>query len=576
MYGACPKDKRRFRIIKGEILQKRVLSVLLTSVLIISVLAGCGQSSALGDTSGSPKSDATGAAALANTERVDSAIEKATAVEDSAGYVYTGEAPITKDGGTVKIMAQTSNYSGVDISKAPIVLKVFEEAGVEPDWQLVDYNTYEETAAPIISSGQTDADIIRIPDNDPNQVYIKSGLFVPLDEFFDYMPNYTKWLSEHTIEKAELTAEDGHIYYVPGTNVADDYQPCLMYNRVWLDKAGIEAPDNLDDFVEMLKFFRDNDMNGNGDASDEIPMSIMAEFIPYMFGPAFGLDLVSGFQAGDDGRVTYAYADSENYKKYLEFLNGLYKEGLLEADYASLDRDKVIDRISNDLTGVAFDFSWAMSMMYSNVLPYYDGTADTAFAGAAPLSGEKKGFYVGRNSLAGMFGVSTKSNQIELAVKFLDYAMSEHCQDYYQWGFEGESYVVNEDGSRSYTEKGQDNDWLQAFGINPAFVLPAAQSVEATDILVADWHAQINRELRQYIRHPWPEIYATGEESDTVNLYMTDISAKVNESATDFITGAQNLDADFDAYISDLASLHLDEVIEVKQAQYNRYLKALE
>ena len=92
---------------------------------------------------------------------------------------------------------------------------------------------------------------------------------------------------------------------------------------------------------------------------------------------------------------------------------------------------------------------------------------------------------------------------------------------------------------------------LQQFGINPAFVFPAAQSVEATDILVAPWHAEINRDLRQYIRHPWPQIYATSEESDTVNLYMTDIQTKVDESATAFITGTRPM-SEFEAYLGEL------------------------
>ncbi|MCR5595514.1 MAG: extracellular solute-binding protein [Lachnospiraceae bacterium] len=552
--------------------KRRIVSTIMVCILIIGTVNGCSQE--LGNIgSVNNEADIDG---LADTAIVDEAIEHAAAVEDSTGYVYTGEAPITKDGGSISILAQTSNYANVDITKAPIVLKVFEEAGVEPNWQLIEYNDYADKATPIISSGETDADIIKIPDSDPNQVYIKSGLFVPLDEFFDYMPNYTAWLFENPIEKAELTAEDGHIYYVPGLNVANDYQPCLMYNNVWLEKAGIEAPKDLDSFVEMLKYFRDNDMNGNGDPDDEIPMSIMGEFLPYMFGPAFGLDLVSGFMADESGKVTYTYADSENYRKYLEFLNGLYEEGLLEENVMSLDRDTVIDRISKDLTGVAFDYSWAMSMMYSNVLPYYDGTEEKAFVGVAPLSGEHEGFYVGRNSLSGMFGVSTKSSQIELAVKFLDFAMSPHCQDYYQWGIEGESYTVNEDGSRSYTEQGNDNDWLQQFGINPAFVFPAAQSVEATDILVAPWHAKINADLRKYIRHPWPEIYATSEESDTVNLYMPDIQAEVTECHNAFITGSMDIDTEFDAYIAKLDKLNLNEVTEVKQSQYNRYLKALE
>ncbi len=553
-------------------MRKRITAIVLTLIMITGLLSGCGEAGS----GGSGGDTATGTQALADTGKVDSAIENASAVKDSSGYVYTGEAPITQEGGTLKILAQTSNYANVDISKAPIVLKVFEEAGVEADFELLDWDNYETLITPILNSADTDADIIKIPDSDPNQVYIKSGLFVPLDEFFDYMPNYTKWLSENPVEKAELTAEDGHIYYVPGLNVADDYQPCLMYNRVWMDKAGIKnPPDNLEDFVEMLRYFKDNDMNNNGDTTDEIPMSVTKEFLPYMFGPAFGLDLVSGFQADKDGKVTYAYADAENYKAYLEFLNGLYDEGLLEPDFTTIDRDTIIAQMEDDLVGVAFDFSWAMSMMYSNVLPYYDGTEKTAFVGVPPLSGTHEGFYVGRNSLAGMFGVNTASKQIELAVKFLDYASAPHCQDYYQWGIEGESYVTKADGTREYTEKGNDNDWLQAFGINPAFVLPADQSVEATDILVADWHAEINRELRQYVKDPWPDIYATSKESDTVNLYMQDIQDKANEYSVEFITGEKNLTTDFDEYIEELDSLNLDEVTEVRQAQYDRYLKAL-
>jgi len=545
-------------------MKKKIISVIAALTMALTCLCGCGAAD---------ESENTG---LANTEKVDSALKNAQATEDTEGFVYTGEAPITKSGGTLKILAQTSNYNNVEIDKAPIVLKVFEEAGVKPDFTLIKYDDYETKVPEILDKGDVDADIIKIPDSgDPNQVYIKSGLFVPLDEYFDYMPNFTGWLSEHPVEKAELTAEDGHIYYVPGINVSKDYQPCLMYDQVWLDKAGMKAPETLDDFVELLRYYKENDMNGNGDKSDEIPMSVMAELVPYMFGPAFGLDLPSGFMADKDGKVFYAYAEPEKYKAYLVFLNGLYEEGLLEKDYETLDRDTVIDRISKDETGVAFDYSWAMSMMYSNVLPYYDGTKEKAFVGVKPLSGDEEGFYVGRNALAGMFGVNTNSSQIELAVKFLDYAMSEHCQDYYQWGFEGESYIVNPDGSRSYTEKGNDNDYLQALGINPAFVLPAAQSVEATDILVADWHAEINRELVSYVKDPWPQIYATSKESDTVNLYMPDIEDKVNESSIAFITGKADIEKEFDAYIADLEKLHLDEVTEVKQAQYDRYLKAL-
>lgn len=534
----------------GNMKKKTMLALVLATAMVAGAFTGCGSS---GGEKGKVEANAT----------------------DKSGYTYEGQAPITKeDGATLKILAQTSNYTNVDIASAEIVETVIANAGINVDWQLVDYNNYVDSVGPMLTTGAVETDIVLLPDQDQNQTYIKSGLFVALDEYFEVMPNFSKWLDANPVIKAEITAEDGHIYYVPGTNVGKDYQPVLMYNQVWLDKANMEAPDTVDELVELLRYFKNNDMNGNGNTADEIPMSIMAEFLPYMFGPAFGLDLVSGFQADKDGNVTYAYADSENYKNYLEFLNGLYKEGLLEVEYTSLNRDQVIERISNDLTGVAFDFSWAMSMMYSNVLPYYDGTAATAFVGAAPLSATHEGYYVGRVELGNMFGVTSSSENPNLACKFLDYAMSETCQEMYQWGIEGESYTIDANGDKKYTEKASDNDWLQQLGINPSFVFPAQQSVVSTDALVADWHAESNAWQYQFVVDPWPFIYSTVEESDVIGTYMVDIETHVNENATAFITGTRPM-AEFDAYVSGLDALNLGEVLKVKQNQYNRYLEAL-
>ena len=50
--------------------------------------------------------------------------------------------------------------------------------------------------------------------------------------------------------------------------------------------------------------------------------------------------------------------------------------------------------------------------------------------GAAPLSGDHAGFYVGRNAVNGIFGVNAKAKDVELAVKFLDYAMSPEVAEY--------------------------------------------------------------------------------------------------------------------------------------------------
>ena len=42
-------------------------------------------------------------------------------------------------------------------------------------------------------------------------------------------------------------------------------------NTEWLDRLGMEMPTTLDEFYNMLVAFRDEDANGDGDPTNEIP-----------------------------------------------------------------------------------------------------------------------------------------------------------------------------------------------------------------------------------------------------------------------------------------------------------------
>lgn len=532
---------------------RKSVALLLTAAMAAGLVSGCGTS--------------TGSQSPATTEAGDSS------------FVYTGEAPITdKEGQSVSILGQNSNYSTVDIKAAPIVQKVYTDAGITIDWTLVDPTNYSDAVGPMLAAGTDLPDIVLLPDKDENMTYINSGIFVALDEYFDYMPNYKKWLDENPTIRASLTAPDGHIYYVPGINVPYNYQPTLMYNMKWMRDAGFEkAPSTLDEFTEMLRYFKDNDMNGNGDATDEIPLSVQKQFLTYMFGPAFGLNFndsaLKSFYADENGGVHYAYYE-DSYKDYLTYLHNMYEEGLLELEYTTLTRDQIVERFAQDKTGVSYDYGYQMSMTFSPQLPYYDGTAENGVCGVPPLSGPEEGFYVARVPLGNMFGVNKNAKDLLLAIKFLDYTVNNDNQEMYVWGIEGESFEYAADGSKQFTEKGKDSNWLQSFGINPSFVYPARQSVEATDVLVADWHADVDKTLEQYMQDPWPFIYATTEESSIISQYMVDIQTYVEEMMVSFISGVTPLDQ-FDTYISTLKSMNMDEILKIKSEQYERYQNAL-
>lgn len=153
--------------------------------------------------------------------------------------------------------------------------------------------------------------------------------------------------------------------------------------------------------------------------------------------------------------------------------------------------------------------------------------------------------------------------------------MSEPNQEMYVWGLKGESYTVDSDGTKQYTKKASDNTWLQQLGINPAQVLPAHQSVEATNALVAPWHAKQDAYIAQFVRDPWPFIYATEDEAALSSQYMVDIQTYVDEMAVSFITGTTPL-SQYQAYVDALQRMHLPDMLKIRTAQYERFTKAMQ
>ena len=66
----------------------------------------------------------------------------------------------------------------------------------------------------------------------------------------------------------------------------------------------------------------------------------------------------------------------------------------------------------------------------------------------------------------------------------------------------------------------------------------------------------------------------TEDETATYGQYMSDIETRVKEMMVNFVMGRESLDK-FDDYVDGLYSMGLDKVLEVRQAQYDRYLEAL-
>jgi len=492
----------------------------------------------------------------------------AAGARPAGGFQYTGTGPVTDKPVTLSILATNAYYSSVDLAVAPVIQELTKRAGVTIDWQLLPPGNYKDAVSPRLAAGQGLADIVYLPDQDPTMKYIQGKLFIPIDDLYArYGVNLKKlYAGELAGAKASLTTPDGKMYYVPQTALANNYQPCFMVNLRWLKQVGLSEPATLEEFTAMLRRFKSGDPNANG-KQDEIPLSITKGNVAYGFSPIFGINLASRFYGDKDGKAHFAFLEPA-YKEYLTYLNGLYKEGLLESSFATTTRDQIIARFAQNITGTAFDFSWHMSSTFSAQFKDYNRETPVV-KGILPLKGPHGDqFYLGRNPISGMFGISKDCKNPEVAFRFLDFAVGDEAQELYVYGIEGITYTLA-NGKKQFTEQGRNNDFIQKFGIN-AVNVPLRQSTAATDTLLPAWHVAFDRQVLPFMRSPWPFLYYLPNESTVENQYMTDINTYVDEMDLKFITGAESL-ANFDKYLETLRKMNIETVLNVRQVQWDRY-----
>lgn len=149
--------------------------------------------------------------------------------------------------------------------------------------------------------------------------------------------------------------ENGAIYVLPMISYAprSSNPSCIVVNSEWLEKVNKEIPTTTEELYELLKAFKNEDPNGNGEA-DEIPTTLRAanddgtpinDYLLYAFGYTDMTDDIM------DGQYVFVPAQ-DNYRAYVEFMHRLYIEGLLDNDYFTQDSTEMQAKLGSELVGV--------------------------------------------------------------------------------------------------------------------------------------------------------------------------------------------------------------------------------
>ncbi len=560
-------------------MKKKMLAVLLASAMVMSLATGCGSGPAgeSADAGGAEEAGGSESAApeeSAPSEAEDAGEEGAGEEEAPAEGAGTGSA----EGQIVFPLPETENFSMLCVINGDTPMEdvdafqyLNEQSNITFEVNSVPQTDAAEKESLIISSGTyPDVFIFSSLGKDNIDRYGSEGVFVPLEDYIrTYAPNLTALLDERELWPF-ITAPDGHVYEMPALNAGAELEAGfhIWLNYEWMENLSLEAPKSLDDLYDILKAFKEQDANGNGNPDDEIPLSVpdgMSYLLHYL--PYFDYNMDSStYCATKDGNLVYVPTD-DGYKEFLRYFARLYEEGLLDSASFTQNYDQIAAKGSaGDVLGcfcalASFQFAGREQDEKYQIIDPFEGQA-------YPLS---------TGIMHGSMMITDACEKPEILVAWADQLYTQEGGELYWLGVEDRAYVDNGDGTWSWNLGGPIGDDIETIreqgtlkdqtafpGLQPDFWFTGITDPDESYLI-----GQRGKML-QWGELPLPAMAYTAEETETIASLKADLDSYINQYGAQVITGELDLDASWENYKSTMETMGAAELYDI----YNKAFQA--
>jgi ABC-type glycerol-3-phosphate transport system substrate-binding protein len=412
---------------------------------------------------------------------------------------------------------------------------------------------------------------IRAPQN---PTAVDNHVFVPLNDLLDeYGPNIRATISDKIFASPLLSDPDGTIYGIPKQRALPATR-VVMARKDWLERFGLDEPATPADYLEFFKLIKENDMDGDGDSTDEIPFGVR-ENLGYseLFFAYFGA--FPGAWQIVDGKMVPDIVNP-NMKDAIAFWRDLYANGYVNLDLFTRSGGDWVAQIRAGEIGVwthdaqNLATTWALS-------GFNEDFADLAIMpgpqrpdGTTPLVPENPGF-------SRINVITRDAESPETTVDFFNWLMGDDpAKDrLFAFGIEGVHHTFA-GGTVNWDPTASINTDLLTLGFYQTMLGPHIDN-RMNPILVAmnpmaDYMNE-GRELAAQNVFPNPGMHMPLQEaqklrpelSDRAGSLFLDMFAKV-------VTGKAQLDQAWDDYVAEWYRRGGDDLIEQATAWHNAFV----
>ncbi len=221
------------------------------------------------------------------------------------------------------------------------------------------------------------------------------------------------------------------------------YMKNLAVRKDWLKNVGLDMPTDPESFYNMLYAFTFNDPDGNGMKDTYGMAATMADDSGWQhIMAAYGIPIkfTHGSVVLEDGTVT-TFIKHPRFLEAMEFLRKLYKDGVMDPDFATLTLMQTFERLWQGVTGVmGFQAVGITNNWFPNRYTFEVPADPGELFGFAYLNGAG-GVKVYPNYLVANAAVSADCANPELAVKLLNYIYyTQEGQELTYMGIEGKHF----------------------------------------------------------------------------------------------------------------------------------------
>lgn len=430
--------------------------------------------------------------------------------------------------------------------------------------------------------------------------YAQDGYFLDFSKYLDKMPNLSAFLEKYPEYKAAITLDDGGIYGFTKISTYCDsaYSSPSYMNGAWLDRLGLKRPETVEDFYDVLKAFKEQDANGNGDATDEIPMLMAMPTWIHTLSPirwAYGIyecgQVVYWEQVDENGKVQLMDA-SENAREFFRFAHKLYTEGLINQDAFSMEDSVYFELAASDNVGYVGGYQPSVDLENQARNQWY------LMGGLTAEGWNEEPVLVVENRISPTYRVMVNADveNVDAVVKFIDYLFTEEGATSAINGYEGLSFdyvdvcgFPSADHTAYATGYGSPEEYRKQVAVADSALYIVGISgfwnmienidedkLLSDDVLkVASVNAIQEKTFRsgEYkVIHKFPNLKYSNEIAEERTMLRTDLVNYLKTTCAQFIAGELDVDKDWDAYLAQLESIGLSRFLEIEQEAYDSYI----